>query len=202
MSDQLSPNITDPLSPETIIRALETALLTSQEPLSLSELKKLFNNELSAEVLRKFLEKLREQWTERGINLVAVAGGWRFHTTLEMQLFLDRLSPSKPPRYSRAVLETLAIIAYRQPATRGDIEGIRGVAVSSAIMKTLEGRGWIEAIGHRDVPGRPALYATTKKFLNDLSLRTLEELPPLEELGSLVESTEKQEALPIEEPVS
>lgn len=202
MSDQLSPNITDPLSPETIIRALETALLTSQEPLSLSELKKLFNNELSAEVLRKFLEKLREQWTERGINLVAVAGGWRFHTTLEMQLFLDRLSPSKPPRYSRAVLETLAIIAYRQPATRGDIEGIRGVAVSSAIMKTLEGRGWIEAIGHRDVPGRPALYATTKKFLNDLSLRTLEELPPLEELGSLVESIEKQEALPIEEPVS
>lgn len=119
-----------------------------------------------------------------------------------MQLFLDRLSPSKPPRYSRAVLETLAIIAYRQPATRGDIEGIRGVAVSSAIMKTLEGRGWIEAIGHRDVPGRPALYATTKKFLNDLSLRTLEELPPLEELGSLVESIEKQEALPIEEPVS
>lgn len=202
MSDQLSPNITDPLSPETIIRALETALLTSQEPLSLSELKKLFNNELSAEVLRKFLEKLREQWTERGINLVAVAGGWRFHTTLEMQLFLDRLSPSKPPRYSRAVLETLAIIAYRQPATRGDIEGIRGVAVSSAIMKTLEGRGWIETIGHRDVPGRPALYATTKKFLNDLSLRTLEELPPLEELGSLVESIEKQEALPIEEPVS
>ena len=202
MSDLLSPNITDPLNPETIKRVLETALLTSQEPLSLSALKKLFNDELSAEVLRKFLEELREQWTDRGINLVTVAGGWRFHSTLEMQLFLDRLSPIKPPRYSRAVLETIAIIAYRQPATRGDIEGIRGVTVSSAIMKTLEGRGWIETIGHRDVPGRPALFATTKKFLNDLSLRTLEELPPLEELGSLVDSTENQEALPIEEPVA
>jgi len=202
MSDPLSPNITDPLSPETIKRVLETALLTSQEPLSLSELKKLFNDELSAEVLRKFLEELREHWTDRGVNLVTVAGGWRFHTTLDMQLFLDRLSPIKPPRYSRAVLETIAIIAYRQPATRGDIEGIRGVAVSSAIMKTLEGRGWIETIGHREVPGRPALYATTKKFLNDLSLRTLEELPPLEELGLLVDSTDKQEALPIEESVA
>lgn len=202
MSEPLNPNVTTSLSHETIKRVLETALLTTQEPLSLSELKKLFNDELSAGVLRKFLEELREQWTDRGIVLVTVAGGWRFHTKPEMQPFLDRLSPLKPPRYSRAVLETIAIIAYRQPATRGDIEGIRGVTVSGAIIKTLEGRGWIETIGHRDVPGRPALYATTEKFLNDLNLRTLGELPPLEELGTLVESAEKQETLPIEEPVT
>lgn len=191
--------MSDQLSPETIKRVLEAALLTTQEPLSLSELKKLFNDELSAEVLRKFLEELREQWADSGITLVTIAGGWRFHTKPEMQPFLDRLNPIKPPRYSRAVLETIAIIAYRQPVTRGDIEGIRGVTVSSAIIKTLEGRGWIETIGHREVPGRPALYATTTKFLDDLSLRALEELPPLEELGSLVDLTEKQEALPFEE---
>lgn len=181
-------DLANPGEPGVIKRILETALLTSQEPLSLPELKKLFDEELSADILRRLLGELREEWAARGVELVNVASGWRFHARPEMQKFLDRLNPQKPPRYSRAVLETLAIIAYRQPVTRGDIEEIRGVVVSSQILKTLEARGWIDAIGHRDVPGRPALYATTKFFLNDLNLRSLEELPPLEDLGSLVES--------------
>lgn len=199
MSDQLNPSPSDLPDAETIKRVLETALLTTQDPLPLSALKKLFNDELGTDILRKFLEELREKWTPSGIELVAIAEGWRFHTKPEMQPFLDRINPLKAPRYSRAVLETIAIIAYRQPVTRGDIEAIRGVGVSSAIIKTLETRGWIDAIGHRNVPGRPALFATTKKFLNDLNLRTLEELPPLEELGSLVESPENQEIFPHEE---
>lgn len=177
-------------SPGEIKRILETALLTSQEPLPLSELRKLFDEELGAEILRRLLEELREDWDEKGVELVKVAGGWRFQARLEMQEFLDRLNPQKPPRYSRAVLETLAIIAYRQPVTRGDIEEIRGVAVSGPVLKALESRGWISAIGHRDVPGRPLLYATTMSFLNDLNLRALEELPPLEELGTLLEPGE------------
>jgi segregation and condensation protein B len=183
-------------SPGEIKRILETALLTSTEPLPLSELKKLFDEDLSTEILRRLLEELRNDWEGKGVELVNVASGWRFHARPEMQRFLDRLNPQKPPRYSRAVLETLAIIAYRQPVTRGDIEEIRGVSVSSQILKALEARGWIGAVGHRDVPGRPVLYATTACFLNDLSLRSLEELPPLEELGSLIEPKGIGELLP------
>lgn len=194
MSDRsvslLLPDSPGSSTPGEIKRILETALLTSQDPLSLSELKKLFDEELGAGILRRLLEELRHDWGEKGVELVNVAGGWRFHAKPEMQKFLDRLNPQKPPRYSRAVLETLAIIAYHQPVTRGDIEEIRGVAVSSPVLKALESRGWIDAIGHREVPGRPALYATTTDFLNDLNLRSLEELPPLEELGSLLEPKE------------
>jgi len=164
---------------------LETALLASQDPLSLSQLAKLFDEDLGAETLRKLLEELRRDWSGRGVELVSVAGGWRFQTRLEYQKYLDRLNPEKPPHYSRAVMETLAIIAYRQPVTRGDIEEIRGVAVSSQVVRTLEERGWIDAVGHRDVPGHPALYATTRKFLDDLNLRSLNELPPLDELAAI-----------------
>lgn len=201
MSDQsvssLPPSSSAPPNPGEIKRILETALLTSQDPLPLSELKKLFDEELSPEVLRRLLEELREDWAEKGVELVNVASGWHFHSKPEMQQFLDRLNPQKSPRYSRAVLETLAIIAYRQPVTRGDIEEIRGVTVSSPVLRTLEARGWIEAIGHRDVPGRPALYATTRNFLNDLNLRSLEELPPLEDLGSLIEPQGSMDLLPV-----
>ena len=167
---------------------LETALLTSPEPLALSDLRKLFDEALTNETLRKVLDDLRTDWEGRGVELVHVASGWRFRARPETQKFLDRLSPQKPPRYSRAVLETLAIIAYRQPVTRGDIEEIRGVTVSSNILRSLEARGWIDVIGHREVPGRPALYATTRAFLDDLNLRALEELPQLDDLGTLVES--------------
>ncbi len=180
-------------------RILEAVLLTTQEPLSTTELKKLFENELSATLITNLLNELSEEWLESGVELVNVASGWRFQTKAEIQPFLDRLSPQKAPRYSRAVMETLAIIAYRQPVTRGDIEDIRGVGVSSNILKTLSARGWIDTVGHRNVPGRPALFATTKTFLNDLNLRSLDELPPLDELGSLVEGNEE---LPFEEPVA
>ncbi len=204
MSDQsvssLPPSSSALPNPGEIKRILETALLTSQEPLPLSELKRLFDEELSPEILRRLLEELREDWAEKGVELVNVASGWRFHSKPEMQQFLDRLNPQKPLRYSRAVLETLAIIAYRQPVTRGDIEEIRGVTVSSPVLRTLEARGWIEAIGHRDVPGRPALYATTRNFLNDLNLRSLEELPPLEDLGSLIEPQGSMDLLPAPQP--
>jgi len=166
---------------------LETALLTAQEPLSVADLGKLFDGALGVDTLRRLLEDLRADWQGRGVELVPVASGWRFQARVEFQKHLDRLNPQKPPRYSRAVMETLAIIAYRQPVTRGDIESIRGVSVSSAILKTLEARGWVDAVGHREVPGRPALFATTRKFLDDLGLRTLDELPPLDDLGSLVE---------------
>lgn len=171
---------------QEIKTVLETALLASQEPLSLHELKKLFDFELSTETLRKLLEELRQDWAGRGVELVQVASGWRFQVRSEYQKYLDRLNPEKPPHYSRAVMETLAIIAYRQPVTRGDIEEIRGVTVGSQVLKTLEGRGWIDVVGHRDVPGRPALFATTRKLLDDLGLRSLEELPPLEEMGKVM----------------
>jgi len=164
---------------------LETALLACQEPVPVSELKKLFDNELDSETLRKLLDELRQEWFGRGIELVNVASGWRFRTKPEYQKYLDRLNPEKPPRYSRAAMETLAIIAYRQPVTRGDIEQIRGVSVSTHVIKVLEDRGWISVIGHRETPGRPALYATTKNFLDDLNLRTLAELPALADIGSL-----------------
>lgn len=172
---------------------LETALLVSQEPMSLNDLKKLFDEKLDNDTLRKVLEDLRGDWDGRGVELVAVATGWRFRARPEAQRFLDRLSPEKPPKYSRAVLETLAIIAYKQPVTRGDIEDIRGVTVSPGILKALEARGWIDVIGHREVPGRPEIFATTKSFLDDLNLRSLEELPPLSELGSLVEQSPNSE---------
>jgi len=160
---------------------LETALICAQEPLKLSELRKLFADSVSADTVRTLLEDLRQDWSGRGVELVGLASGWRFQSKPAMRSFLDRLHPEKPPKYSRAVLETLAIIAYRQPVTRGDIEEIRGVTVNTQVVKQLEDRGWIEVIGHRDVPGRPALYATTRQFLDDLGLQALDELPPLDD---------------------
>jgi len=169
------------------LKVLEAALLTSTEPISIAELKKLSDVSLDNRQMEFLLGQLAEQWQSRGIELGRVASGWRFRARTEMQPYLDRLNPQKPPRYSRAVLETLAIIAYHQPVTRGDIEDIRGVTVSAQILKTLEARGWIEVIGHRDSPGRPELFATTKQLLDDLNLRTLQELPALEEIGGLLE---------------
>jgi segregation and condensation protein B len=178
-----------PLSdPAQIKRVLETALLSSAEPLPVADLRKMFDEDVGPDVIRRMLEELRTEWAEKGAELVNVASGWRFQVRPGYQKFLDRLNPLKPPKYSRAVLETLAIIAYRQPVTRGDIEEIRGVTVSSGILKALEARGWIDEVGHREVPGRPVLYATTRTFLDDLSLRSLDELPPLEDLGPLVEA--------------
>ena len=161
-------------------RVLETALICASQPLTLREMRSLFADELGADSLRGLLDELSRDWDGRGVELVALASGWRFQSRPELREYLDRLHPEKPPRYSRAVLETLAIIAYRQPVTRGDIEDIRGVVVASQIVKQLEDRGWIETIGHRETPGRPALYATTKAFLDDLGLASLEQLPALE----------------------
>jgi segregation and condensation protein B len=168
-------------------RVLEAALLSSAEPLAVQQLRRLFSGQVAADNIRKVLDELKEEWAGRSIELTSVSSGWRFRVKPEYQPFLDRISLEKPPRYSRAVLETLAIVAYRQPVTRGDIEDIRGVAVSPPTLKALEERGWIESIGHRETPGRPALFATTRKFLDDLNLRSLEELPPLEELQSALE---------------
>jgi len=181
---------------------LETALLTSPEPLPYAELKKLFDEELSSDTLRRVLEELRREWQGRGVELVHVASGWRFRARPEYQKFIDRLNPQKPPRYSRAVLETLAIIAYRQPCTRGDIEEIRGVVVSPNIIRALEARGWIDVVGHKEVPGRPELFATSRMFLDDLNLSSLEELPPLDDLASLVDTVNATVAQPpvAEEP--
>jgi segregation and condensation protein B len=178
-----------PLSdPAHIKRVLEAALLSSAEPLPVADLRKMFDEEVAPDVIRRMLEELRTEWAEKGAELVNVASGWRLQVRPDYQKFLDRLNPQKPPKFSRAVLETLAIIAYRQPVTRGDIEEIRGVTVSSGILKALEARGWIDEVGHREVPGRPVLYSTTRTFLDDLNLRSLDELPPLEDLGSLVET--------------
>src|SRR3954468_11430683 len=170
-----------------IKRILEAGLLAAQEPLQVMELKRLFDQEVGVDVLRKLLDELREEWNGRSVELVSVASGWRFQTRAEFQPYLDKLFPEKAPRYSRAVMETLAIIAYRQPVTRGDIEDVRGVVVSTQIVQALEARGWIDIVGHRETPGRPALYATTRKFLDDLGLRTLEELPPLEEIAQTLQ---------------
>jgi segregation and condensation protein B len=170
-------------SPTEVKRILEAALLASPEPLGLPELKRLFDGELGPDTLRNLLAELAEEWKGRAVELVHVASGWRFQTTAEFHPYIERLAPEKSPRYSRAVMETLAIIAYRQPVTRGDIEDIRGVTVSTQIIQSLEARGWIDAVGQRETPGRPALYATTRKFLDDLGLRSLEELPPLEEIA-------------------
>jgi len=164
------------------ILVLETALLCAAQPMQLAEIRKLFGDEEPYDFhgLRGLLETLQMAWADRGLELVELAGGWRFQSKPLMQRYLERLNPDKPPKYSRAVMETLAIVAWRQPVTRGDIEDIRGVTVSSQIIKTLEDRGWIEVIGHRDAPGRPALFGTTRQFLDDLGLRALDELPPLE----------------------
>ncbi|MDH2235762.1 SMC-Scp complex subunit ScpB [Pigmentiphaga sp. GD03639] len=164
---------------------LETALLCAQEPLQLSELRKLFADEVGNDTIRGLLQDIHQSWAERGIELVALASGWRFQSRPSMRPYLERLNPERPPKYSRAVMETLAIVAYRQPVTRGDIEEIRGVTVSSQVIKTLEDRGWIEVIGHRDAPGRPALFGTTRHFLDDLGLKALDELPPLESAESV-----------------
>ena len=166
---------------------LEAALLTSQEPLALPELNNLAEVVKGGKLVEETLNQLAQEYRTRGIELTQVASGWRFRARPEMQVYLNRLNPQKQPRYSRAVMETLAIIAYRQPVTRGDIEDIRGVQVASPILKTLEARNWIEVIGTRDVPGKPELFATTQQLLDDLNLRSLHELPELEEMGSLLE---------------
>lgn len=176
--------------PEDFKLVLETALLAANEPMPLNELKKLFDQEFDDDTWRTLLDDLRRDWAHRGVELVQLATGWRFQTRPEYQDFLDRLKNEKPARYSRAAMETLAIIAYRQPVSRGDIEDIRGVAVSPNVLKTLEARGWIDVVGHRDAPGRPALYATTKKFLDDLGLRSLSELPPLTEIERVIDLAE------------
>jgi segregation and condensation protein B len=182
---------------EQVKKVLEAALLTTQEPLALSEMRKLFDDDLSGDTLRRILDELRGEWEGRSVELTQVASGWRFRARPEFQGYLDRLNPTRAPRYSRAVMETLAIIAYRQPVTRGDIEGIRGVTVSTNIIRALEERGWIDVVGQRDVPGRPALYATTKTFLDDLNLRSLDELPPLDDLGALVETATGPADIPV-----
>jgi segregation and condensation protein B len=193
-------------NPSEVKRIIEAALLASQEPLSLADLRRLFDEEIDNETLRKLLEDLRGDWAERAVNLVNLASGWRFQTAAAFRPFIERLLPEKPPRYSRAVMETLAIIAYRQPVTRGDVEDIRGVVVSTPIIQALESRGWIDVVGHRDTPGRPALYATTKAFLDDLGLRSLQELPPLEEIARTLqlEPATSQPAAnePVQEPAA
>ena len=161
-------------------RVVEAALMCATQPLSINALRSLFAEQVAADTVRAVLDELREDWKDRGVELRAVAGGWRFQTREEMQPYLQRLNPEKPPRYSRAVQETLAIIAHRQPVTRGDIEDIRGVIVNTQILRQLEERGWIEAIGHREGPGRPVLYATTRHFLDDLGLTSIAELPALQ----------------------
>lgn len=175
-------------------KIFEAALMTSLEPLSLSELKKLSDVPLESSRIEELLQQLAAEYADRGIELNRVASGWRFRARPEMQAYIERLDPQKPPRYSRAVMETLAIIAYRQPVTRGDIEEIRGVVVSAQVLKTLESRGWVESIGTRDTPGKPALYATTQQLLDDLNLRSLSELPALEEMGNLLEPAVQQDA--------
>ncbi len=195
-------------------RVLETALICASQALSVAELRRLFDDMIAADTVCALLDELRGDWQDRGVELVRLAQGWRFQSRAEMRPFLDRLYPEKPQKYSRAVLETLAIIAYRQPVTRGDIEEIRGVVVNAQIIRQLEDRGWVEVIGHREAPGRPALLATTAQFLDDLGLKTLDALPPLGERGDMlpnfdglqqrlpeIESLEtSQEALPQEAP--
>ncbi len=194
-------------------RVLETALICASQPMPLRDMRALFADEIGPDTLRAMLDELVRDWEGRGVELVPVATGWRFQSRPEMREFLDRLNPEKPPKYSRAVMETLAIIAYRQPVTRGDIEDIRGVTVASQIVKQLEDRGWVEAIGYRESPGRPALLATTKQFLDDLGLASLEQLPLLDAAGAAdllisavqpdqPELIEAQGALPLDEPAA
>lgn len=186
-------------------RILETALICAQQPLQVRDMRVLFDEEIGADTLKTLLLDLQQDWSFKGVELVNVATGWRFQSRPEMREFLDRLTPEKPPKYTRAVLETLAIIAYRQPATRGDMEDIRGVTINGLILKQLEDRGWIEVIGHRESVGRPALFATTKQFLDDLGIASLDQLPELgplqdqvlEQLGRFDDA--KEEASPIHE---
>jgi segregation and condensation protein B len=173
-------DLTGSMNTQDAKRVLETALICASQPMPLRDMRTLFNDELGPDTLRALLDELTRDWESRGVELVALAQGWRFQSRPEMREFLDRLNPEKPPKYSRAVMETLAIIAYRQPVTRGDIEDIRGVTVASQIIKQLEDRGWVEAIGYREAPGRPALLATTRHFLDDLGLASLEQLPLLD----------------------
>lgn len=193
-------------------RVLQTALICSREPLAIRDMRALFADELGADALHELLDELVRDWEGEGVELVAVSTGWRFQSRPEMREFLDRLNPEKPPKYSRAVMETLAIIAYRQPVTRGDIEDIRGVTVATQIVKQLEDRGWVEAIGYREAPGRPALWATTRQFLDDLGLASLEQLPLIQgtaalpaSLGDLLPDQgvliDPQESSPPEPPV-
>lgn len=175
------------MKPSQIKKVLEAALLAAREPMSVHQMKQLFEEPLAGDLLRKLLDELRGEYDERPVELLQLASGWRFRTRAEYLPYLERLNPERPPKYSRAVLETLAIIAYRQPVTRGDIEEIRGVTVNTNVVKTLEERGWIDVVGHRDTPGRPALFATTRQFLDDLGLRSVSELPPLEQISQTLE---------------
>ena len=174
-------------------RVLETALICAQQPLSLRELGGLFNGVLAADSLKLVLAELQDDWSGRGVELAHVASGWRFQSRPCMRDYLDRLHPEKPPRYSRATLETLAIIAYRQPVTRGDMEEVRGVTINSLLLKQLEDRGWVEVIGHRETVGRPALYATTRQFLDDLGVDSLAELPAMESTPAQIAKLEQFE---------
>ena len=174
-------------------RVLETALICAQQPLPLREMGVLFNGALNSDSIKLALADLQNDWTGRGVELVQVATGWRFQSRPQMREYLDRLHPEKPPRYTRATLETLAIIAYRQPVTRGDMEDIRGVTINSLILKQLEDRGWVDVIGHRETVGRPALYATTKQFLDDLGVQSLDELPEMDSAAGQAEMIEQIE---------
>ena len=174
-------------------RVLETALICSAQPLTLREMVLLFSDEISADAIKNLLSSIQQDWQQKGVELLQVATGWRFQSRPEMRTYLDRLHPEKPPKYSRAVMETLAIIAYRQPCTRGDMEDIRGVAINSMVIKQLEDRGWVEVIGHRETVGRPGLFATTKQFLDDLGISSLDQLPSLNnenELGASIQRLE------------
>lgn len=177
MESALFSGINNDMNTADAKRILETALICSQQPLPVRELRVLFNDELAADTIKSLLEDLQNDWAPRGVELVCVATGWRFQSRPELREYLDRLHPEKPPRYSRAALETLAIIAYQQPVTRGDMEDIRGVTINSLILKQLEDRGWVEVIGHRETVGRPALFATTRQFLDDLGIESLDQLP-------------------------
>ena len=189
-------------TPEAYLRIVEAALLAAPSPLPVSELRKLFDEDPGPDLVRRLLDALRADWAAagRGAELVQLASGWRFQTRPEYQIYLDRLKEEKPPRYSRAVMETLAIIAYRQPVTRGDIEDIRGVAVSPNVLKALESRGWVDVVGHRDTPGRPALFATTRRFLDEMGLRSLTELPALTEIEKIMDLVDASQAEPAVAP--
>jgi segregation and condensation protein B len=168
-------------------RILETALICATQSMSLKDMALLFNDQVEADTLKRWLQEIELDWAQKGLELVNLSTGWRFQSRPSMRIYLDRLHPEKPPKYSRAVMETLAIIAYRQPVTRGDMEDIRGVTINSLVIKQLEDRGWVEVIGHRETVGRPALYATTRQFLDDLGLSSLDQLPPLEVANSMLD---------------
>jgi segregation and condensation protein B len=189
-------------TPEAYLRIVEAALLAATAPLPVSALRRLFDEDPGPDLVRRLLDELRGEWSgsRRGVELVQVASGWRFQTRPEYQRYLDRLKEEKPPRYSRAVMETLAIIAYRQPVTRGDIEDIRGVAVSPNILKALESRGWVDIVGHRDTPGRPDLFATTRRFLDEMGLRSLTELPALTEIEKIMDLVDASQTEPAAAP--